>query len=503
MKTFCLSMLATAALLSCSNESIMGDDNLNSSKDKAFMSLAIHQPTTSPSRAAAAPGTAVGAGAEVTIATVAYICFDAVGGKTANGMLENPVAGTPTTSAPFGVPGTTKSVFVVVNPSAAIQTAITNAATFTALKSVLDVAVADVTATGGFTMSNSEGLVPVTLADSEGEATAAKTTVNVDRLVAKVNLKPFPATANAKITDFALNTTNKSTLLYAEYMPYNFQEGGAGGDVVANNESYRVDANFSKLVMDANGTGTAAAAFNWLSNNPTAVPAWITVAAETASTEGVSYCLENTIDGVAHTDNNNITAILLKAVFCPEAATSDAAALGGDWVSFEGTPIKWADLLIYYNNTTQANKDALDLYMTAANAGTATKLSDIATLEAFKTMLDTRTAYDLSKVASTVNFKYYAGGVCYYNVPLSHDQRVSTKNGLGRWGVVRNNWYNVSVNTITEPGLPFIPDPTDPDIVDPANPDPIDPTTPDVINKFIDVSITMNDWTTWSQGVDL
>ena len=141
--------------------------------------------------------------------------------------------------------------------------------------------------------------------------------------------------------------------------------------------------------------------------------------------------------------------------------------------------------------------------MTAANAGTATKLSDIATLEAFKTMLDTRTAYDLSKVASTVNFKYYAGGVCYYNVPLSHDQRVSTKNGLGRWGVVRNNWYNVSVNTITEPGLPFIPDPTDPDIVDPANPDPIDPTTPDVINKFIDVSITMNDWTTWSQGVDL
>ena len=69
--------------------------------------------------------------------------------------------------------------------------------------------------------------------------------------------------------------------------------------------------------------------------------------------------------------------------------------------------------------------------------------------------------------------------------------------------MVRNNWYTLAVNKISKPGKPYIPDPTDPDITDPTNPDPENPTPDDQDQAFISVSITVNNWTTWNQGVDL
>ena len=68
---------------------------------------------------------------------------------------------------------------------------------------------------------------------------------------------------------------------------------------------------------------------------------------------------------------------------------------------------------------------------------------------------------------------------------------------LGKYGVVRNNWYTLTINSVKQPGTPWIPDTTDP--TDPEKPGEND----DAAAAYLSVSITINPWTTWSQGVDL
>lgn len=62
-------------------------------------------------------------------------------------------------------------------------------------------------------------------------------------------------------------------------------------------------------------------------------------------------------------------------------------------------------------------------------------------------------------------------------------------NYLGRYGVVRNNWYELSVNKVLRPGSPVINSPS-------TNPD-------DELNSYISVSINILSWAKRSQSVDL
>lgn len=63
-------------------------------------------------------------------------------------------------------------------------------------------------------------------------------------------------------------------------------------------------------------------------------------------------------------------------------------------------------------------------------------------------------------------------------------------NWLGRYGVLRNNWYNLTVNSISGPGYPDVPE--------------VKPTDPDDENfKYINVSVKILDWAKRSQDVNL
>ena len=57
------------------------------------------------------------------------------------------------------------------------------------------------------------------------------------------------------------------------------------------------------------------------------------------------------------------------------------------------------------------------------------------------------------------------------------------------------------IDKISKRGTPFIPDPTDPDIVDPSNPD--ENTPNEGTDAYLSVTVTVADWTTWEQGVEL
>lgn len=71
--------------------------------------------------------------------------------------------------------------------------------------------------------------------------------------------------------------------------------------------------------------------------------------------------------------------------------------------------------------------------------------------------------------------------------PGTDDERDA--NYLGRYGVVRNNWYELSVNKVLRPGSPVINSPS-------TNPD-------DELNSYISVSINILSWAKRKQNVDL
>lgn len=64
-------------------------------------------------------------------------------------------------------------------------------------------------------------------------------------------------------------------------------------------------------------------------------------------------------------------------------------------------------------------------------------------------------------------------------------------NYLGRYGVLRNNWYNLTVSSVKRIGTPFIPAVTGVNTPD------------DVINSYISVNINILSWAKREQGVDL
>lgn len=101
-----------------------------------------------------------------------------------------------------------------------------------------------------------------------------------------------------------------------------------------------------------------------------------------------------------------------------------------------------------------------------------------------------------------VGINTYLKGVTYYIARVKHFGDVLTKwnsgesysdkndKYLGRYGMLRNNWYELTVGNVYGPGYPGVP--------------PVDPTLPDDENeKYLSVSVKILSWAKRSQNVDL
>lgn len=100
-----------------------------------------------------------------------------------------------------------------------------------------------------------------------------------------------------------------------------------------------------------------------------------------------------------------------------------------------------------------------------------------------------------------VGISTYAGGESYYIARIKHfgDALTKWESGtygeknleyLGRYGVLRNNWYVLTVQSVSGPGYPSVPD------VKPNTPD-------DEDDNYINVSVKILSWAKRSQDVDL
>lgn len=106
------------------------------------------------------------------------------------------------------------------------------------------------------------------------------------------------------------------------------------------------------------------------------------------------------------------------------------------------------------------------------------------------------------RAEAMVGINTYLEGETYYIARVKHFGDVLTKwnsgenyadnnkQYLGRYGMLRNNWYELTVGKVYGPGYPGVP--------------PVDPTLPDDENeKYLSVSVKILSWAKRSQSVDL
>lgn len=499
VKSIFVSMFALAALASCNNDDeIVNNGSQPVDGEKAYISLKISVPNGVGTRATneEKPGTVD----EQAINTVKAIFFDAAGNLVESIPLSINSLSTPVITEAFKIDQASDQLLVLVNGEGT-KWAFAEGSAWTTINDKVEQAVSGLTSkANGFTMANEAGLVDITGSKkptkNEAEAAGVPAVVKIDRLVSKVEMKEKAGgietgTAEFEFLNWGLSITNKSMYLLSERIPY---DNATTADV---NGVYRKDPNYDNNTTDS----------TFIANNFEVITDDNVNTKMNAKTAPL-YCLENTMQADDQKKGVSTKAII-KAVFTPAETAAKAALRKGDsYFKYNGKYYNFAEFKAEYaaykkmhqdaDKTTTADKakgiwlDA-DNFAKAANNGTATAFDDATVTEAW---LVTQNAGVLAK---GLPVRFYGESICYYEYTIKHDLSVMNNMALGRWGVVRNNWYELTINTVSAPGTPWVPDPTDPDPSDPSKPE----DNNDEEANWIAISVTMNPWTFWQQGVEL
>jgi hypothetical protein len=509
------------AMAACSNdeEVATGGNQLPVDGKSAYMSLYLAMPKSTGTRAS---GEHHGSAEEQKVNELYLALFDAsdicLETKTlsATDYILN-VGGADVTGyggKAFKVPSATAKVLAVVNPSVKFKAACVASVSWSVINGAVEQTVEEVTgatkdnfmminagdnanpANGALVTANVKVVDGTTYTDATAAMAAAegdRSVIHVDRVVAKVSLgtNPVGVTVPAGVTctfgDWALNVTNRSMFPYSEIvMPAG---GSAGAD-------YRIDPNY------------ALAGFNVSQFNYLKVAADGSLPTDFSAMTDSKYCLENTMAADAQTQAQT-TAAVVSAVYTPNSFTA-----GESWFRLLGVTYKTlADLQTVYvaakaaGTSDAAQQQVLDLcdqfyarMKAAATAQSQTIGADFANITIAE--LDAiANGGEYSKpdatAGETVGVEYFQKGICYYNILICHDDAITATMAHGKYGVVRNNWYTLTINSVKQPGTAWVPDKTDP--TDPEKPG----ENNDDTEAYLSVNITVNPWTTWSQGVDL
>ena len=236
------------------------------------------------------------------------------------------------------------------------------------------------------------------------------------------------------------------------------------------------------------------------------------------------YCFENTTD-LTHMTEQNLTRVIVKAKFnggnpfyiIDGNAENTSSFMNEDAVKKEVMArmftnpdfAKWAKANVATGNTLESDKD-FDVTLSDEAAGVRT-VKSIALNAAGTAKMKAGAAAMPSDAVTTANelisLSYYADGVAYYPVYIAHfgqgqtpwsesdydDAMIygadSDARYLGRYGVVRNNWYDISVTSIKALGSPNVTVVTN---------EPVDKK-----ESYISVKINVLSWAKRTQSVDL
>lgn len=230
------------------------------------------------------------------------------------------------------------------------------------------------------------------------------------------------------------------------------------------------------------------------------------------------YCLENTFD-IKNMLQGQTTRVLLKATYTPNALASETETDKTFFMIGNSSDI-WTTTTLKAQIASKA-KDALSLTTAPTvvlkgdllTAGThVLTVSNVSIKEGDGETATEKVDADLVAKLNTklgldetngVGIKTYKNGESYYIARIKHfgddltpwnagndTYGENNLNWLGRYGVLRNNWYDLTIEKISGPGYPDVPE------VKPETPD-------DEDTKYINVSVKILDWAKRSQSWDL
>lgn len=240
------------------------------------------------------------------------------------------------------------------------------------------------------------------------------------------------------------------------------------------------------------------------------------------------YCLENTFN-LTNMCQGQTTRVIFKATYVPKkddtAGTSLADADGTFYTIGNMTTIlKLEDLktavdaaahavlpgcVVDYKNLEKGGSHVITLEDIKENASSTTHLdgatkygTGLKTGEDIVAAINDKLGLKAGRPEEMVGINTYLKGVTYYIARVKHFGDALTKwnsgesygdnykQYLGRYGMLRNNWYELQVGNVYGPGYPGVP--------------PVDPTLPDDENeKYLSVSVKILSWAKRSQNVDL
>lgn len=243
------------------------------------------------------------------------------------------------------------------------------------------------------------------------------------------------------------------------------------------------------------------------------------------------YCLENTFN-LANMHQGQTTRVIFKATYTPKddagnnlADASAGAGAGGTFYTIGNmktilntTKLKAAvdaaaksalpGCTVNYANLETEGSHVITLAdITDGTSGAVLEAkkkygTDLKTGDDIVTEINTKLGLKAGRPEEMVGINTYLNGVTYYIARVKHfgDALTEWKSGenygkdngkyLGRYGMLRNNWYDLSVDNVYGPGYPGVP--------------PVDPTLPDDENeKYLSVSVKILSWAKRSQSVDL
>lgn len=224
-----------------------------------------------------------------------------------------------------------------------------------------------------------------------------------------------------------------------------------------------------------------------------------------------AYCLENTFV-TSHMNQKETTAVVFKMTYDIDAdGTAETFYIIGN--SQEKKPTQTGGQLVEAINTELKGSFKVALKTEGITSGyynTEQKIQSLFTKEDG----DALSEDEAKKVLDAANgvIRVYKDGTTYYGIRIQHfgdtytalatqgvadASKYDQEKHLGRYGVVRNNWYEINIASISGPGRPTPPDPTKPD--DEGHNDPDDPEK----NMWIKCNINILSWAKRMQDVNL
>lgn len=360
-------------------------------------------------------------------------------------------------------------------------------------------------------------VTPTTQINNPGRAT-----VYVERLAAKVSLSEdltnkvytvaggTAANSTAVFQNWALDVTNKTSYLFRHvndsWINTQDNRNKFTDNTNPNNRiRFAEDTNFGddqqNSASSENPKPVKSGLFDYIGEDA-GETAGLSAITNAVTTSAAAYCFENTFD-----ENNmrqdRTTRVIFKAKYTPAGFTTSNNPTG-NWytIGSSATPLTETQFIARVN---------------AALVSTGLKAGNSSIQEFNKTMVDRLSCTD-RKLTTTVlgwthasattdlqklndalgSIQVYKGGICYYigrirhfddseaNWTMSGDNYAASS--LGRYGIVRNNWYKLTVNKVSQPGSPFVPQTTT--------------ELDDVNNYYIDCDVNIEPWAVRQQGFD-